>query len=146
MASATLARVLAVPITMQCPALREMQLSISKNSSSLSSPERTESHIRKASVPEPSSRPRQCPLSMGPPVTIRAGRSALAAPRSWAAVVLSQPPRRTTPSSGLARIILFHIHGHQIPVQHCGRFNVRFSQRDGGEFQRESAPPARPLA
>ena len=31
------------------------------------------------------------------------GRSTLAAPISWAGVVLSQPHRSTTPSSGLAR-------------------------------------------
>ena len=34
-----------------------------------------------------------------------AGTLALAAPMSWAGVVLSQPPSRTTPSSGWARII-----------------------------------------
>ena len=44
------------------------------------------------------------PRSIGPPVTMIAGSPALAAPISCAGVVLSQPHRSTTPSSGLARI------------------------------------------
>src|SRR5262245_22814201 len=43
--------------------------------------------------------------SIGPPVRTRAGLSAEAAAISWAGMVLSQLPRRTTPSSGWARII-----------------------------------------
>ena len=44
------------------------------------------------------------PLSIGPPVTITAGRSTLAAAISSPGVVLSHPDSSTTPSSGLARI------------------------------------------
>ena len=40
-----------------------------------------------------------------PAVTTIAGRSALAAPISWAGMVLSQPPSSTTPSIGWPRII-----------------------------------------
>ena len=54
---------------------------------------------------EPKVSPRQWALSWGPPVTKMAGTSALAAPMSSAGVVLSQPPSRTTPSSGLARML-----------------------------------------
>ena len=55
-------------------------------------------------MPEPISFCPQCPLSCGPPVTMTAGTSALAAPISCAGVVLSQPLSRTTASIGLARI------------------------------------------
>ena len=48
--------------------------------------------------------PRYLPLSIGPPVTMIAGRSTLAAPMSCAGVVLSQPLSSTTPSMGFARI------------------------------------------
>ena len=44
------------------------------------------------------------PRSIGPPVTMIAGRSALAAPISIAGVVLSQPDRSTTPSKGRLRM------------------------------------------
>ena len=60
--------------------------------------------IPRQSVHEPSSSPFQFPLSCGPPVTKIAGMSALAAPISNAGVVLSQPPSKTTPSSGFAVI------------------------------------------
>ena len=52
----------------------------------------------------PIGRPRKRPLSRGPAETTIVGRSALAAPMSRAGVVLSQPTRSTTPSSGLPRI------------------------------------------
>ena len=42
---------------------------------------------------------------MGPPVSMIAGTSALAAPISCAGVVLSHPARSTTPSRGCPRII-----------------------------------------
>ena len=48
--------------------------------------------------------PRYLPLSIGPPVTMIAGRSTLAAPMSCAGVVLSHPLKSTTPSIGFARI------------------------------------------
>ena len=99
-ASARLAIVDAVPITVQCPALRETQLSISQNSSSLRRPARTSSQKRRKSVPEPSSLPCHMPRSMGPPGTMIAGTSALAAPINWAGVVLSHPQSSTTPSRG----------------------------------------------
>ena len=41
---------------------------------------------------------------MGPPVTMIAGTSALAAPISMAGVVLSQPDSSTTPSKGRLRM------------------------------------------
>src|SRR5262245_10552165 len=44
------------------------------------------------------------PRSIGPPVTMIAGTSALAAPISMAGVVLSQPERSTTPSKGRLRM------------------------------------------
>ena len=50
------------------------------------------------------SQPRHLPFSIGPPVTMMVGRSTLAAPMSCAGVVLSQPERSTTPSTGLARM------------------------------------------
>ena len=56
--------------------------------------------VAELSVPEPSSTCPHMPRSMGPPVTMMAGTSADAAPMSIAGVVLSQPERRTTPSSG----------------------------------------------
>ena len=99
-ASAIEAIVDAVPITMQWPAERDMQDSASQNSSSVIRPARFSAHSRQPSVPEPSSSARHLPLSMGPPVTITAGTSAEAAPISMAGVVLSQPDRSTTASSG----------------------------------------------
>ena len=93
----------AVPITMQWPAERDMQLSASHSSSSLIRPARFSAHRRQRSVPEPSSSCRQTPFSIGPPVTMIAGTSAEAAPISMAGVVLSQPESSTTASSGYAR-------------------------------------------
>ncbi len=61
------------------------------------------SEMRQRSVPEPTSSSRQRPLSIGPPGMQIVGRSTLAAPISCAGVVLSQPHRSTTPSSGFAR-------------------------------------------
>ena len=96
--------VLAVPIVMQWPWLRCMQLSASKNSCSLSVPARTCSLMLQTPVPEPSSWPRHLPLSIGPPETPIVGRSTLAAPITSEGVVLSQPISSTTPSIGLPRI------------------------------------------
>ena len=77
-----------------------MHDSASHSSSSVSRPARRSAHSRQRSVPEPSSSVRHLPLSIGPPVTMMAGTSADAAPISIAGVVLSQPERRTTASSG----------------------------------------------
>jgi hypothetical protein len=55
-------------------------------------------------VPEPMSLPSNLPFSIGPPVTMMAGRSTLAAAIRRPSVVLSQPDSSTTPSSGLARM------------------------------------------
>src|SRR6266853_1001638 len=57
--SAIEAMVDAVPITMQCPAERERQDSISQNSSSLRRPARRSAQKRQLSVPEPMSSVRQ---------------------------------------------------------------------------------------
>ena len=102
--SAIEAMVDAVPITMQWPLEREMQSSISHHSASVSRPARNSSQYFQTSVPEPSSSVPYMPRSMGPPVTMMAGTSALAAPISMAGVVLSQPERRTTPSKGSPRM------------------------------------------
>ena len=99
-----LAMVEAVPMVMQWPWLRCMQLSASKKSCSLSVPARTCSLMLHTPVPEPSSWPRHLPLSMGPPDTPMVGRSTLEAPISSAGVVLSQPMSSTTPSTGLPRM------------------------------------------
>ena len=93
----------AVPIVMQCPLLRAMHPSAMWNSSSDISPALSSASKRHTCVPEPTSWPRYLPFSMGPPVTMTAGRSTLAAAIKSPGVVLSQPDSRTRPSSGLAR-------------------------------------------
>ena len=104
-ASTMLAIVDAVPIVMQWPWLRCMQLSASKKSASLSVPARTCSLMLHTPVPEPRSWPRHLPLSIGPPLTPMVGRSTLAAPITSDGVVLSQPISSTTPSTGLPRML-----------------------------------------
>ena len=91
-------------MTMQWPLERDMHDSASQSSSSDRRPARRSAQSRQASVPEPSSSARHLPLSMGPPVTMTAGTSADAAPITMAGVVLSQPERSTTASSGYARM------------------------------------------
>ena len=81
-----------------------MQASASRKSATGIRPALTSSLKRQTSVPEPTSLPRNRPLSIGPPETAMVGRSQLAAPISNAGVVLSQPTRSTTPSIGLPRI------------------------------------------
>ena len=103
-ASTMLAIVEAVPMVMQWPFERCMQLSAEVNSSIVISPARTISDIFHTPVPEPMSWPRNLPLSIGPPDKPMVGRSQLAAPISSEGVVLSQPISRTTPSIGLPRI------------------------------------------
>ena len=94
----------AVPMVMQCPCERFMQDSASWNSESVIFPARRSSDIDQTLVPEPMSVPRYLPESIGPPDTPIVGISTLAAPIRRDGVVLSQPMRSTTPSSGLARI------------------------------------------
>src|SRR5215472_6898476 len=103
-ASTMLAMVDAVPMVMQCPLERFMELSASRNSHKGMVPAATASVIFHTLVPEPSSFPRNLPLSMGPPESPIVGRSQEAAPMSNDGVVLSHPINRTTPSIGLPRI------------------------------------------
>src|SRR5215469_15446602 len=103
-ASTMLAMLDAVPMVMQCPLDRFMQLSASKNSLSGIWPAFTFSSIRKTPVPEPNSWPRNFPFNIGPPDRPIVGRSQEAAPISKEGVVLSHPINRTTPSMGLPRI------------------------------------------
>ncbi len=95
----------AVPIVLQCPRLRIIDESESRKSAGDNVPARTSSDSRQTSVPQPSGTPRNVPVSIGPPGTTSAGRSTDAAAISSAGMVLSQPPRSTTPSTGLARTI-----------------------------------------
>ncbi len=104
-ASTMLAMVDAVPIVMQVPLERCMSLSQDENSAIVISPARTISDICQTPVPEPTSFPRNLPLSIGPPDKPMVGRSQLAAPIINEGVVLSQPMSSTTPSIGLPRIL-----------------------------------------
>jgi hypothetical protein len=104
-ASASNPIVEAVPIVLQWPRLRIIEDSDLMNSDSESVPARTSSESRHTSVPQPSAWPRKVPVSIGPPGTTTAGRSTEAAAMSSAGIVLSHPPRSTTPSIGLARSI-----------------------------------------
>ena len=104
-ASATQPIVDAVPIVLQWPLLRIIELSDSLKSASLIFPERTSAAKRQTSVPHPNCLPLNVPLSIGPPGTTMAGRFTDVAPIRSDGIVLSQPPRRTTPSIGLPRII-----------------------------------------
>ena len=103
-ASTIEAMVEAVPMVMQCPAERAIQLSTSMKSRWFIAPILSCSLKRHRSVPEPMSLPWYLPFSIGPPETTRAGTSQLAAPMTRAGVVLSQPHKSTTPSTGFARI------------------------------------------
>ena len=94
----------AVPMVMQCPAERDWPASASMKSSTLISPLFTCSESCQTAVPEPMSRPRYLPFSIGPPEITMVGRSTLAAPITSDGVVLSQPQSSTTASIGLARI------------------------------------------
>ena len=57
----------AVPIDMQCPAERDIQVSDSLNSARLMVPAFTSSLKRHTSVPDPISAPRNFPFNIGPP-------------------------------------------------------------------------------
>ena len=101
--SARQAIVEAVPMVMQWPQDLAMPLSAITHSAWVIRPAASSASNFQTWVPEPTSPPRNLPLSIGPPVTMIAGRSALAAAISIAGVVLSQPDSSTTPSSGFAR-------------------------------------------
>ena len=94
----------AVPMVMQCPWERCMQLSASWNSSCVIWPARSSSERDHVFVPDPTRWPRYQPDSIGPPETPMVGRSHEEAPMSSDGVVLSQPISSTTPSMGLPRI------------------------------------------
>ena len=104
-ASTMLAMVEAVPMVMQVPVERCISLSQDENSCMVISPARTISDICHTPVPEPTSLPRNLPLSMGPPDRPMVGKSQLAAPIIRDGVVLSQPMSSTTPSIGLPRML-----------------------------------------
>ena len=104
-ASAIAAIVLAVPITMQVPVDGKSSPWTASRRAASSAPARCSLQTRRQSVHAPRRVPSKRPVSIGPAVTTIAGRSALAAPMSWAGRVLSQPPSRTTPSMGWPRII-----------------------------------------
>ena len=91
-------------MVLQVPRERDIPLSAAKKASGVISPARTASENFHTSVPEPMSRPRYLPLSIGPEEITMVGRLTLAAPMIWPGVVLSQPPSSTTPSIGLPRI------------------------------------------
>src|ERR1700678_3511286 len=103
-ASTMQAIVEAVPMVIQWPADRDMQASALIKSSELNVPALNSSSKRQTPVPDPISRPRYLPLSIGPPETTNAGTLQLAAPMTKEGVVLSQPHNSTTPSIGLALI------------------------------------------
>ena len=104
-ASVHSAIVLAVPITMQVPAVGANFSLTSLISCWSISPARNRPQKRRQSVHAPSRSPRWLPVSIGPVTSMIAGRLALAAPISNAGTVLSQPPISTVESTGCARII-----------------------------------------
>ena len=104
-ASAQQAMVLAVPITMQVPAVGHSFSSISPISRASISLPRYLPQKRRQSVHAPSRSPLWSPVIIGPVTISTEGTFALAAPISSAGTVLSQPPISTQASIGCARII-----------------------------------------
>ena len=104
-ASVMQAMVLAVPMTAQVPAVVASPPSICSIRALSMRPPRYSPHQRRQSVQAPRRSPSWRWVSIGPAIRYTAGRSADAAPMSWAGTVLSQPPTRTTASMGWARII-----------------------------------------
>ena len=92
-------------MVLQWPRLRIIDDSELRNFASLNFFARTSSLSRHTSVPQPMGLPSNVPVSIGPPGTTSAGKSTDAAAIRSAGIVLSHPPRSTTPSIGLARII-----------------------------------------
>ena len=97
-ASTKLDIVEAVPIVIQTPLDLLIPLSAAMKLESDMSPARTASENFQTSVPEPISCPCHLPFSIGPELITIVGRSTDAAPITWPGVVLSQPPKSTTPS------------------------------------------------
>ena len=103
-ASAIVAMVDAVPITMHVPDVVARDPSTSSISTSFKSPLRYFDHILRQSVHAPSRSPCQLFVIMEPVTSKIAGISLLAAAIICAGTVLSQPPIRTTASIGWERI------------------------------------------
>src|SRR5690606_22850532 len=101
--STMLAMVEAVPITAQCPWLRHIPASASASACRLILPDLLDSLNRHRSE-VPISCPLYLPVNIGPPETTSVGISTLQAPITKDGVVLSQPHKSTTPSTGLARM------------------------------------------
>ncbi len=99
------AMVLAVPMVMQWPILRLMQLSANSHSSWVILPVFMSSSNFHTCVPLPMVCPLYRPFNIGPPGTTMVGNPTLAAPITVDGVVLSQPVSKTTPSIGLPRIL-----------------------------------------
>src|SRR5688572_9921601 len=98
------AMVLAVPIVMQWPMLRLIQLSANSHSSCVIFPVFMSSSNFHTCVPDPIVCPLYRPLSIGPPGITIVGNPTLDAPITVEGVVLSQPVNNTTPSIGLPRM------------------------------------------
>ncbi len=103
--SARQAIVLAVPITPHDPAVVARLPSMRSICAASTSPARYFAQKRRQSVQAESRSPSKRVAIIGPPTTITAGTLALTAAISCAGTVLSQPPSRTTASSGWARTI-----------------------------------------
>ena len=141
-ASARLVIVEAVPITMQCPAERDMHASISQNSSPDIRPARRSSSKRQTSVPEPIGSFLYIPRSIGPPGTtirwdVSAGRTHQL--RRGRLVTTAQ---QHNPVERVGANRLLDVHRHQVPKHHRARPHERFAERDRGELQRKA--PRRP--
>src|SRR5699024_2433429 len=99
-ASDATAIVLALPITIQCPAVGANDLFISSNSSSFIVPPRYSCQKKRQSEQAPSRCPSYSPFPIGPEVIIIDGMFALEDPISNDGGSLSHPPMSTTPSIG----------------------------------------------
>ena len=133
----------AVPIVMQWPWLRCMQLSASKKSCSFSVPARTCSLICQTPVPEPSSWPRHLPLSIGPPLTPMVGRSALAAPISSAGVATTNREPRAALAAWHAWQVDHHCFAHHCTSVRSTSRNRSMSTRTRSAFSSGGMSAAR---
>ena len=113
--------VVAVPIVMQWPWLRCMQLSASKKSCSFSVPARTCSLMLHTPVPEPSSWPRHLPLSIGPPDTPMVGRSTLRRAHHQRRRGLVAAHQQHHAVDRVAADAFLDVHAGEVAVQHRGR-------------------------
>ena len=101
-ASVMQAMVLAVPMTMQVPAVGANWPLTSSISAASISPPRYLPQKRRQSVQAPRRSPLWLPVIIGPVTTASAGTLALAAAINCAGTVLSQPPISTAASMGWA--------------------------------------------